>query len=389
MTPLPKTGGLQPQCASPKGAPCLRGRRASSAALLAILLSVLAGCRSQPYVNAHIESVNAEYRQLEDYVYALEAENARLQQEIDSLRLPSTTSRSPAGQSAPGRGGIFRRSPSATPNRRQPETETAPPTEGPVIEMPGSTPPAQPSGRRSTLQRPETVPTAPADTPPNVELPARRPENLSPPAEEPLPLPAAPHGDVGPSVPGTIELPPTDRKITHLFLNPLATGGADFNGQPGDDGLRIVVEPRNASDQFVAEAGTISVVLLDPDREGEAARVARWDFDQSATRQLLAASTPGRGIKLEMPWPAAAPDANRLKLFVRYETPDGRRLQADREIFVAQPGQVISRWTPRPLDRQPATELATALGDNADFSTAVRSASAAATPARPAWLPNR
>ena len=50
-----------------------------------LLLLALAGCRTQPYVNAHIESVNAEYRQLEDYVYSLEEENARLQQETRAV----------------------------------------------------------------------------------------------------------------------------------------------------------------------------------------------------------------------------------------------------------------------------------------------------------------
>jgi hypothetical protein len=95
--------------------------------------------------------------------------------------------------------------------------------------------------------------------------------------------------------------------------------------------------------------------LLDPDRQGESARIARWDFDQSATRQLLVASSPARGLKVEVPWPASPPAANRLKLFVRYDTPDGRRLQADRDIFLTPPGQSLSRWTPRSSDVKQST----------------------------------
>jgi len=155
------------------------------------------------------------------------------------------------------------------------------------------------------------------------------------------------------STPSPLEAIPrqtNDKKVTHLFLSPQQTRGADFDGQPGDDGLRILFEPRNAGEEFVSEAGTLSVVVLDSEREGDAARIARWDFDQSATRQMLAATSPERGIKLEVPWPAAAPTSNRLKLFVRYETADGRRLQADRDVFVTLPGQAISRWTPRVQD---------------------------------------
>jgi hypothetical protein len=298
-----------------------------AAGCIALLFS---GCKTQPYVNAHIESVNAEYRQLEDYVYSLEEENARLCKELDAFRAGGTTTVTPAPRTGPARDGRSR--PSILGPRTQPSapaTAPAPGFEAPVIEVPGDTPPAS----RSRSQRPADEPpsTAPSDTPPSIE---------------PLPMPGA-RSSSAPSPLEAIPRKPNDKKVTHLFLNPQQTRGADFDGQPGDDGLKIVLEPRNAGEEFVSEAGTLSVVVLDPDREGDAARIARWDFDPSATRQMLAATSPDRGIKLEVPWPAAAPTSNRLKLFVRYETADGRRLQADRDVFVTLPGQAMTRWTPR------------------------------------------
>ena len=59
-----------------------------------------------------------------------------------------------------------------------------------------------------------------------------------------------------------------------------------------------------------------------------------------------------RGIHLKLPWPAKPPENARLKVFVRYETPEGKKLQAEKEVFVALPGQFSQRWTPRPADRQ-------------------------------------
>ena len=110
-------------------------------------------------------------------------------------------------------------------------------------------------------------------------------------------------------------------------------------------------------------------------------------------RQLLAASSSSRGIKLEVPWPAAAPAASRLKMFVRYETPDGRRLQTDREIFVNPPSASLSRWTPRSTDRQSSSaELAAATTHAGGLQAEpgpIRSASAADIPAKPIWAPNR
>src|SRR5207247_1474147 len=134
-----------------------------AAGFLAVLFS---GCKSQPYVNAHIESVNAEYRQLEDYVYALEEENARLHQEVEGIRAVTTPGSTSAPLPAPARNGRSR--PSIIGPRIQPSTPApAPGFEPPVIEVPGDTPPA----RRSNSQRPTDQPpaTAPSDTPPNIE----------------------------------------------------------------------------------------------------------------------------------------------------------------------------------------------------------------------------
>ncbi len=352
--------------------------------LLLIALFVCAvGCGARPYVNAHIESVNAEYRQLEDYVYALEAENGRLQQELDALKAVGTSSASPVTPSAPSRGAAPRRSTivPVRPSQSAPR-ESTPDMESPRIELPGSSSPS-----RSTTQRPtlDSRSTAPADTPPNIDVPplleVPSPEKHS----EPLPVPAGPRDILKPAPEGPTTQKPADKKITHLFLNPILTTAADFDGRPGDDGLRVVLEPRNSAGQFVPEAGPVSIVVLDPDRQGDAARVARWDFDQSAMRQLLAASS-GQNIKVEVPWPGSAPAATRLKLFVRYETPDGQRIQADREIFVTPPGQAISRWTPRSTDRPASNPSMPTAGENG--SGAVRSASAE-IPATPIWGPER
>jgi hypothetical protein len=133
-----------------------------------------------------------------------------------------------------------------------------------------------------------------------------------------------------------------------------------LDGQPGDDGLVVVFTPRNQSGQFVPKAGAVSIVVLDPSRQGDLARIARWDFDRAAVEQFLQNSGDAQGIKLELPWPAAPPASPKLHVFARYETADGRKLQADREITVAAPGQIITRsagWTPRPLDRQRPADL--------------------------------
>ena len=133
------------------------------------LLLILASGR-EPYLNSHIETVNTEYRQLEDYVYALEEGNARLCQEIEALKGTGGTSKSPS--STPTRANPFRRPPASTPSRMR--GDAAPSDDSPIIELPSPSPPSNSPGTRSTTNRPSLAPsdqTSPADTPPSIEPP--------------------------------------------------------------------------------------------------------------------------------------------------------------------------------------------------------------------------
>ncbi|MCI0361824.1 MAG: hypothetical protein L0211_25335 [Planctomycetaceae bacterium] len=307
-------------------------------------LATLAGCRAAPFVNSHIETVNGEYRQLEDYVYSLEEEVDRLHRELDDCK----TARPASGDRTPREpGGLFRRrlrtppgseSPELTPPTIDPGTPADP--SGGAPSTPSETPP-----RRSTLNRPAGEESENLDLEtPTVELPAPR-------GAEPTPAAPARPESLPPAT-------PADTKVTHVFLNPIMTGGSNLDSRPGDDGLSIVIEPRNAADQYVPQAGAVSIVVLDPSKAGEEARVVRWDFDRSAAEQKLKTSSAARGIQLQMPWPATPPSAEKLHLFVRYEAADGRKLQTDREIFLTPPGQLSERWTPRPADRQRPAAIA-------------------------------
>ena len=369
-------------------------------ALALALPAALAGCAG-PEVRAHIDSVNSEYRQLEDYVYCLEDENAKLQRQLTHTQ--TNLERVQRGE-APLRPGAAPRKPADAPG----SGDLSPP------EIEPGTPGSPPAAKRSSVQRPN-LPASASDSkdkldlgPPLIEMPGAS-ENSAP-SNEDLPTPAIPRDDA-PAAPEVIPQPPTDTKVTHLFLNPLLTGGADFDRQPGDEGLSIVLEPRNAADEYVPQAGAVSIVVLDPAKDGEAARIARWDFTLTATQQKLQTASATKGIHLEMPWPASPPSAGKLQLFVRYETADGRRLQTDREIFITPPGQVAQRWTPRPADRPitaaapprpapaPAPATAPAIVSKIEPSATEpklltppagpSESTAQKKPAAPVWSPNR
>ena len=263
---------------------------------------------------AFIENRNAEARLLEDEYWYQVQENERLAHELAKLK------RAPAKGSP--REGIF--------GPRPAEPGVPENLEPPMIEE-GVGPPAI-----------EIQGTPPSDEP-------QRPEIEAEPAPEmPAELPA-PRG----ATPAAATLPDAaDSHVTHLFLNPLHTGGIDLDGRPGDDGLSVVLQPRNAARQFVPLPGKVSVALLDPHKLGDAARIGRWTFTPDEIEPAINTSGDIQGIYLEVPWPGRIPESSELRLFVRYETADGRKIEADREIHVKLAGQFSERWTPRPPERQ-------------------------------------
>ena len=134
--------------------------------------------------------------------------------------------------------------------------------------------------------------------------------------------------------------------VQQITLHQLMTGGYNAGGRPGHEGITAVIEPRGAGGRLVKAAAPVSVVVLDKALSGPAARVARWDFSADQISATWRKTTFGEGFQLQMPWPEAPPAHGQLKLFVRYTTDDGRKLQTSRDVDVQLPGQRAVSWSP-------------------------------------------
>ena len=151
--------------------------------------------------------------------------------------------------------------------------------------------------------------------------------------------------------------------VAQITLHPALTGGIGASDRRRDDGLLVVVEPRDFGGNIINAPGDISVALLDPALAGEQARLDRWDFPAAQTEGMIRTGQQ-QGIHLRLPW-NSVPVHDRLKVFVRYTTRDGRKLQAERLISVALDG-------PPPARRE-----------------AVPDAAPPQTASRPQWSPTR
>lgn len=375
----------------------MKARKLLVAALACLAASA---CRTDP----NTMLLERELRRQEDKIYELKdaledcrAENSALHGRLDEGgRTPHTES---------GAGGRSR-----GPRTSAPPAEAAP-TKPPVIELPSE---ALPEG----------------EIPERLRVPQKRGGPSSgPSSREPAPagkraasMDKVTSEAAGPVLPGLGEpvevskqwspagVPPValvdSQQAAAIVLNRRMSGGYNAGGRSGDDGVTLVVEPRDAQGRFVAAPAEVTVVAIDPAVQGPEGRIARWEFTPQETAALMRGSATDSGIHMQMLWPNQPPKHNDLHLFVRYTTSDGRRLEAEAPIRVALPGdRTAGRWTPSepppPVPQnsrltepwRPARETAPA--DSPPLRTATRPWPHKSEPAdsprpqRPVWSPNR
>lgn len=318
-----------------------------------------AGCRAHRSTMFALEQEN---RQLEDQLYQLSdllRESRRENQKL-RRRLGIDCEEQLPAQSEPGPlpdlpDSSYQQLPKSESGRiASPAVEGVPPVGEPSGEgrlqlpihppLPDLRPSPRPNGMQPPLPSPgegahSNEPAAPVElatpefrsSPRDLDLQQRSaaPESLAgPPAQQPIaaPVPQTPQAAL-----------PTlgdNRQVASITLNDLVLGGYDEDGRPGDEGVVLLVEPRNASGRIVPAAAPISVVILDPALSGEKARLARWDLSAEVVAGAYRRMAMAEGVYLKLPWPGALPVHSRLHLFVRYVTDDRRNVQTDREIAV-------------------------------------------------------
>jgi len=207
--------------------------------------------------------------------------------------------------------------------RSEPPRYAAPPLriEGSLEEVPPGDALDYLRNRRAT-EPPQPPPDESLDGP-RLPGPESAPHDLSPPDE-------STGWEIAPPKPAVLG---DNRLVAQIALAPERIRGYGAPGQLRDEGMIVVVEPLDAAGVPLDVPGEVSVVVLDPALQGEAARVARWDFSAAETAELIRRGGPG--IELTLPWPDDSPQHADLHVFVRYVTADGRKLEVDSPIRVA------------------------------------------------------
>lgn len=145
---------------------------------------------------------------------------------------------------------------------------------------------------------------------------------------------------------------PADMRIVDIAFHPTLTRAANFDDESDDDGLYLVLQPKNAAGQLVPTFADLEIAVLDPAREGDSAsaRIGRWSYSAVEVKSKFQPIGTSQGIHLTLPWNGPDPLADRVIVFVRYTLPDGRQVVNDKTIFVSGKGNMKTVWVPRSSD---------------------------------------
>jgi len=321
-------------------------------------LTLATGCRT----NGNQELLERELRLLEDEIYHLEDHLSHYESMLSSTRRENAALRKQlASGDSTGEPGFSGGAAPPQIDLGPPDEVMAPADEGDIEDAPPFEPaPSNPGDDEVPLDPGISLPpidSSAADEPPQPPAavssrPERRDRPISYPTDEEDSLGQIEAVEIEAS---DDEPPVEDYMVSRVTLNRLLTGGVNQDDRPGDEGVMVVIEPRNDANQIINVPGELAVVVVDPNIQKGDPRVARWDFSADESAAHFRKSLLAEGIHLELPWPGEIPKHERLHLHVRYVPAEGTEFRADQAIDVALPPPA-QHWQAAPPEAIPDGE---------------------------------
>jgi len=108
------------------------------------------------------------------------------------------------------------------------------------------------------------------------------------------------------------------------------TGGRDDDGIPGDEGLQVVMVPKDEDGTAVKIPGRASVLAYEITQEGLKLPIGKWEVTAEQLKKTWKSGLLGGGYTVPLQWDRA-PTTPRIRVVVRFTLQDGREYEADRD----------------------------------------------------------
>jgi hypothetical protein len=376
--------------------------------LVGLVLVVQLGCRQRAVTELYVEQMAQRNRALEDLVYDFDAENRAMEFEIEDLRranaqlqgrlqelqrqssrVQSETIISPDPKRKGDRPAPLKIPPGEAksssdktkstdsqtlrlepPEVILPKKSTEPelvPDSGPILPTPEPLlkKPAVPK-EPSTELLPEIIPPAIPSVNPTAPkesllkqapggLPSSDADGASQDRKIQLPAGNPPAGASGVIQTSALEpaaksskSKPVDPRVRQIDWHPTMCRAQNTDGKPGDDGLYLVLVPRNNAGEFVPTAGALTLVVEETLADGSVARIGRYEYSAKELSEQLEPIGSAPGLHLPIRFSERMPSGTSVDVFAKFTLEDGttmvnRRTIPLRKLASAGP----SNWIPR------------------------------------------
>jgi hypothetical protein len=136
--------------------------------------------------------------------------------------------------------------------------------------------------------------------------------------------------------------PPPTPPLKNINLG-RGTGGYDLDNVPGDEGLIVVVEPRDFDGHAVKTPGVLHVEALEISPEGLKTPLSCWELTPDQLRRTWKTGLMSNGYQVTLPW-KSWPSTERVRVVARFTLADGHAYEAEKDVTV-RPTPVAKRKT--------------------------------------------
>lgn len=113
----------------------------------------------------------------------------------------------------------------------------------------------------------------------------------------------------------------------------IGTGGFDADGQNGDEGLQVILVPKDADGSAIKAAGSVQVRAYDLANNGSKRPIGLWELTPDQLRSYWQKGILSSGYKLLLQW-HTPPTNSKVRIAIKLQTIDGQLFETEKEITV-------------------------------------------------------